>query len=301
LIFESDGFLSALCALVPSFPTETAMPASALMNVMISAARKAGRSLTRDFGEVENLQVSVKGPANFVSAADHRAEEIIYTELKRARPDYGFLMEERGEVPGADKTHKWIVDPLDGTTNFLHSIPLFCSSIGLERDGVLVAGVIYNPVTDELFTAEKGKGAFLNDRRRLRVAARQSLDDCVISTGIPHRGRQGHVTFLKEIEVVMQRVAGVRRTGSAALDLAWTAAGRFDAYFERNIKPWDMAAGIVMLRESGGTISDLEGQGEMMDTGDVICGNKDIHRQLLPLLVRKPAAPVVGRVAPSAS
>jgi myo-inositol-1(or 4)-monophosphatase len=268
------------------------MPASALMNVMINAARKAGKSLTRDFGEVEHLQVSIKGPANFVSAADHKAEDIIFTELKKARPEYGFLMEERGEVPGPDKTHRWIVDPLDGTTNFLHSIPLFCSSIGLEREGVLVAGVIYNPITDELFTAEKGKGAFLNDRRRLRVAARKTLDDCVIATGIPHRGRKGHATFLREIERVMLNVAGVRRTGSAALDLAWTAAGRFDAYFERNIKPWDMAAGVLMIRESGGTVSDIDGSDQMMDSGDIIVGNKDIHRLLMPLLVH-PTAPIV--------
>jgi myo-inositol-1(or 4)-monophosphatase len=270
------------------------MPASALMNVMITAARKAARSLTRDFGEVEHLQVSIKGPANFVSQADHKAEEIIFNELRKARPDYGFLMEERGEVPGADKTHRWIVDPLDGTTNFLHSIPLFCTSIGLEREGVLVAGVIYNPITDEMFTAEKGKGAFLNDRRRLRVAARKTLDDCVVATGIPHRGRTGHATFLKEAETVMRHVAGVRRTGSAALDIAWTAAGRFDAYWERNIKPWDMAAGILMIRESGGTVSDLEGSDQMMDTGDIIVGNKEIHKALLPLLVH-PTAPIVGK------
>jgi myo-inositol-1(or 4)-monophosphatase len=262
------------------------------MNVMISAARKAGRSLTRDFGEVEHLQVSIKGPANFVSQADHKAEEIIYAELKKARPEYGFLMEERGEVSGADKTHRWIVDPLDGTTNFLHSIPLFCTSIGLEREGVLVAGVIYNPISDELFTAEKGKGAFLNDRRRLRVAARRTLDDCVVATGIPHRGRTGHPTFLKEAETVMKHVAGVRRTGSAALDIAWTAAGRFDAYWERNIKPWDMAAGIVMIRESGGTVSDIDGSDQMMDSGDIIVGNKEVHRLMMPLLVH-PTAPIV--------
>ena len=235
------------------------------MNVMVAAARKAGRSLVRDFGEVEHLQVSVKGPANFVSAADHKAEDIIFNELRKARPEYGFLMEERGEIPGPDKTHRWIVDPLDGTTNFLHSIPMFCSSIGLEREGVLVAGVIYNPVSDELYTAEKGKGAFLNDRRRLRVAARRTLDDCVVATGIPHRGRTGHATFLKETAAVMAQVAGVRRTGSAALDLAWTAAGRFDAYWERNIKPWDMAAGIVILREAGGTVSDLDGEARMLE------------------------------------
>jgi myo-inositol-1(or 4)-monophosphatase len=277
------------------------MPATALMNVMIGAARKAGRSLSRDFGEVEHLQVSIKGPANFVSIADHKAEEIIYAELKKARPEYGFLMEERGEVPGADKTHRWIVDPLDGTTNFLHSIPLFCSSIGLEREGQLVAGVIYNPISDEMFTAEKGKGTFLNDRRRCRVAARRTLDDCVVATGIPHRGRTGHATFLAEMETVMRQVAGIRRTGSAALDLAWTAAGRFDGYWERNIKPWDMAAGIVMLREAGGTVTDLDGADRMLETGDVICGNKEVHRALLPLLMSRPQSPIVGHVHTQAS
>jgi myo-inositol-1(or 4)-monophosphatase len=277
--------------------TDAPMPASALMNVMINAARKAGKSLTRDFGEVENLQVSLKGPANFVSIADHKAEEIIYTELKKARPEYGFLMEERGEVPGPDKTHRWIVDPLDGTTNFLHSIPLFCSSIALEREGVIVAGVIYNPITDELFTAEKGKGAFMNDRRRLRVAARRSLDDCVVATGIPHRGRTGHPTFLSEIATVMGHVAGVRRTGSAALDMAWTAAGRFDGYWERNIKAWDIAAGVVMIREAGGTISDLDGGDQMLETGDVIVGNKEVHRLLLPLLTKRSTSPIVRPAA----
>src|SRR6476469_455804 len=160
------------------------MPVSALMNVMVGAARQAGRSLSRDFGEVEQLQVSVKGPANFVSAADHRAEEILYRELNKARPDYSFLMEERGVVEGADKTHRWIVDPLDGTTNFLHGIPMFCISIALEREGEIVCGLVYNPILDELYTAERGQGAFVNSRR-LRVAARKALSDCVISVGIP--------------------------------------------------------------------------------------------------------------------
>lgn len=260
------------------------MPASALMNVMIAAARKAGRSLARDFGEVEQLQVSIKGPANFVSAADHKAEEIIYRELSKARPDYGFLMEERGEVAGADKTHRWIVDPLDGTTNFLHGIPLFCISIGLEREGQLVAGVIYNPASDELYTAERGKGAYLNDRRRLRVAARKSIADAVVATGIPHRGRPAHQLFLREAEKVMAEVAGVRRTGSAALDLAWTAAGRFDAYWERNISPWDMAAGIVILREAGGIATDLSGGDKMLEAGALLAGNSAIHKAMLGLL-----------------
>jgi myo-inositol-1(or 4)-monophosphatase len=260
------------------------MPASALMNVMTAAARKAARSLARDFGEVEQLQVSVKGPANFVSAADHRAEEIIFTELSRARPGYGFLMEERGAVDGDDKSHRWIVDPLDGTTNFLHGIPLFSISIGLERDGDLVAGLIYNPVSDEMFTAEKGKGAYLNDKRRLRVAARKTLADAIIAMGVPHRGRPGHARFLREVENIMREVAGLRRTGSAALDLAWTAAGRFDGYWERDLKPWDLAAGIVILREAGGIASDAAGGDAMLGTGDIVAGNGAIVKGLLPLL-----------------
>ncbi len=260
------------------------MPASALMNVMTAAARKAGRSLARDFGEVENLQVSIKGPANFVSAADHKAEDIIFKELQKARPQYGFLMEERGFVDGADKTHRWIVDPLDGTTNFLHGIPLFAISIGLERDGVLVAGLIYNPISDEMFSAEKGKGAFINDKRRLRVAARKQIADAVVATGIPHRGRPGHPGFLKEMSNAMREVTGIRRTGSAAIDLAWTAAGRFDGYWERNLKPWDMAAGIVIVREAGGLAQDLEGGDKMLDTGNIIAGNSAMVKGLTPLL-----------------
>lgn len=260
------------------------MPASALINVMVAAARKAGRSLARDFGEVENLQVSVKGPANFVSAADHRAEKILYEELSRAREGYGFLMEESGVIEGADKTHRWIIDPLDGTTNFLHSIPLFAISIGLEREGELVAGVIYNPVLDETYTAEKGKGAFLNDRRRLRVAGRRDPGDCVIATGIPHRGRPQHDLFRSELRTMMDTVAGLRRTGSAAIDLAWTAAGRFDAYWERNLKAWDLAAGILIVREAGGTVSDLSGGSDMLTSGDVLAGNPQIHKALLALL-----------------
>lgn len=259
---------------------------SPTLNVMISAARKAGRSLIRDFGEVEQLQVSIKGPANFVSAADHKAEDIIFRELSKARPGYGFLMEERGEVAGADKTHRWIVDPLDGTTNFLHSNPLFAISIGLEREGHLIAGVIYNPASDELFTAEKGKGAYMNDRR-LRVAARKSLADCLVTTGIPHRGRDNHPRFLKEISVLMQEVAGIRRTGSAALDLAFVAAGRFDAYWERNLKPWDLAAGIVIMREAGGTVSDLTGGDKFLESGDILAANMTLHKAFGAILFDK--------------
>ncbi len=270
---------------------ETVMPASALMNVMVGAARKAGRSLARDFGEVEQLQVSIKGPANFVSAADLRAEEIIHAELSKARPDYGFLMEEGGTIAGRDASHRWIVDPLDGTTNFLHGIPMFAISIGLEREGQLVAGLIYNPISDELFAAEKGKGAFLNDKRRLRVAARKQLADVVVATGIPHRGRTGHKRFLNEMQEAMQDVAGIRRTGSAALDLAWTAAGRFDGYWERNIQAWDMAAGIVIVREAGGICTDLSGSDQMLAKGEVICGNLAIHKALLGVVGDPPPEP----------
>jgi myo-inositol-1(or 4)-monophosphatase len=266
------------------------MNVSPTLNVMITAARKAGRSLIRDFGEVEQLQVSIKGPANFVSVADHKAEDIIFKELNKARPGYGFLMEERGHVDGVDKTHRWLVDPLDGTTNFLHSNPMFAVSIGLEREGQLVAGVIYNPASDQLFTAEKGKGAFMNDRR-LRVAGRKTLADALVTTGIPHRGRDGHPRFLKEMEVMMREVAGIRRTGSAALDLAFVAAGRFDAYWERNLKPWDLAAGIVIVREAGGFVTDLDGSEKMLESGDVVAANSNIHKALLPLIGDKPRKP----------
>lgn len=253
------------------------------MNVMIGAARKAGRSLARDFGEVEQLQVSVKGPGDFVSAADLRAEEIVFKELSKARPGYGFLMEERGSVEGPDETHRWIVDPLDGTTNFLHGIPLFAVSIALEREGQIVAGVTYNPASNELFTAERGKGAFLNDRR-LRVSARREIGDAVITTGIPHRGRPGHKSFLAELTAVMAEAAGLRRTGSATLDLAWTAAGRFDACWEHNLGAWDMAAGILLVREAGGLATDAAGGSDIFGTSSVVCGTPQIQRGLLGLL-----------------
>src|SRR5690348_4111839 len=201
---------------------------SALLNVMVAAARKAGRSLKRDFGEVEHLQVSLKGPANFVSAADRRAEEILRAELAKARPGYGFLGEEGGQQEGTDKSHTWIVDPLDGTTNFLHGIPQFAVSIALQREETIVAGLIYNPVNEELFTAERGKGAYLNDQR-LRVAARRRLVEAVVACGLPHHGRGALALFRTEFAALQDQVAGLRRFGAASPDLAWTAAGRFDA------------------------------------------------------------------------
>jgi len=259
------------------------MAASALMTMMFAAARKAGRSLARDFGEVEHLQVSLKGPGNFVTAADHRAEQILFDELSKARHGYGFMMEERGHVEGPDKTHVWIVDPLDGTTNFLHGIPHFAISIALQREGELVAGLIYNPANGDVFTAEKGKGAFLNDRR-IRVAGRSRLEDCVVVSGIPHRGRPGHETYLGQLAKVMPVVSGIRRTGSAALDLSWVAAGRFDGYWEIGLQPWDLAAGMVILREAGGFVTDLSGGKTVLESGNVLAGNERVHRALLKLL-----------------
>ena len=256
---------------------------SALLNVMVQAATKAGRALKRDFGEVERLQVSVKGPGNFVTAADHRAEETLKQELSRARPGYSFLGEESGLTTGTDGTHTWIVDPLDGTTNFLHGIPQFCISIGLQRTDTIVAGVIYNPVTDELFTAERGRGAFLNDRR-LRVAGRTHLSDAVVACGLPHIGRGDLELFRREFSTVQGQVAGLRRFGAAALDLAYIAAGRFDAYWERDLSPWDVAAGILLVREAGGFASDINGKDNILTTGSVIAGNDAMHRGLLGLL-----------------
>jgi myo-inositol-1(or 4)-monophosphatase len=255
---------------------------SALINVMVKAARRAGRSLKRDFGEIENLQVSLKGPANFVSRADKRAEEMLYEDLTKARPGYGFLGEEGGTREGADKSHRWIVDPLDGTTNFLHGIPHFAISIGLEREGTMIAGLIYNPANEELYIAERGKGAFLNDTR-LRVANRRELHDCVIGCGLPHIGRGDFAQNQREMAALQPKVAGLRRMGTASLDLAAVAAGRFDGFWERNLSPWDIAAGIVMIREAGGTVGDING-GDVLQSGDIVCGNEIIHAELARIL-----------------
>jgi len=256
---------------------------SALLNVMIAAARKAARALKRDFGEVENLQVSLKGPANFVSAADRRAEETLFAELSKARPGYGFLGEEGGQRDGADKTHRWIVDPLDGTTNFLHGIPQFAISIALERERAVVAGLVYNPANEEMFVAERGKGAFLNEHR-IRVASRKRLADAVIACGLPHYGRGGFALAHQETGAVQQQVAGLRRFGAAALDLAWVAAGRLDAYWERNLNPWDMAAGLILVREAGGFVSDCDGGDDMFAKSHIAAGNEAIHKELLRVL-----------------
>lgn len=256
---------------------------SPALNVMIAAARKAGRRLIRDFGELENLQISRKGPADFVTTADERTEKILVEELSNARPGYGFLVEEAGYIEGRDKTHRFIIDPIDGTTNFMHGVPHFAISIGLEREGQLVSALIFNPVADEMFLAERGHGAFLNDRR-LRVAARSKLSDIVVGSGAPFLGRDGRDEFLKELDAVLAATSGIRRFGSAALDLAWVAAGRFDAFWERKLQPWDIAAGLLLVREAGGMVTDLGGGDHMLRSGDVLAANDTLHRTLLAMI-----------------
>lgn len=257
---------------------------SALMNVMTAAAIKAGRGLKRDLGEIENLQVSSKGPGDFVSLADHRAEKVLFEELSKARPGYGFVMEESGRVEGTDKAHVWHIDPLDGTTNFLHAIPILAISVALEREGQIVAGLVYNPADDALYVAEKGQGAWGNNRR-LRVAARSDLSQSLIGCGVPHLGKSAeHPRFKAELAAVMARVVNVRRLGCAALDLAFVAAGRYDAFWERGLNSWDFAAGALLVREAGGFFTDADGGADFLTTGSVCAGNEAIHRQLLELL-----------------
>jgi myo-inositol-1(or 4)-monophosphatase len=263
---------------------------SPTVSIMMDAARAAGRRLIRDFGEVENLQVSRKGPADFVSVADQKAEEIIRKALEKARPGYGYLLEEGGEVKGTDKTHRFIVDPLDGTLNFLHGIPHFAVSIALERDGKLHAGVIFDPIRNELFWAEQGGGAWL-DNKRLRVGARRKLGDAVVTTGIPQLGVSGGEKFLDELTRVRNEVAAVRRFGSAALDLAWVAAGRFDAFWERGLSLWDIAAGFVIMQEAGGVVTGLDKTDAAK--GSFVASNTSLAPKLIELVegkLRKPAA-----------
>jgi myo-inositol-1(or 4)-monophosphatase len=254
------------------------------MNVLTSVVQKVGRRLLRDFAEVEQLQVSSKGAGDFVSQADLRAEEQLRTELTRARPGWAVLGEEGG-VSGAEEWEwRWIIDPLDGTTNFLHGIPHWCISVGVERRVApdrteIVAGCIYNPAGNELFWAEKGMGAFLNDKR-LRVSGRREMTNALFATGIPFAKVQRKAEFTATLARLMPQVAGIRRFGSAALDLAWVAAGRYDGYWELGIHPWDMAAGIILVREAGGTVTDPEGGDTFFATGDIVAGNAPLHPKL---------------------
>lgn len=251
------------------------MAMSANVNLMMKAARAAGRSLSKDFREVENLQVSVKGAGDFVSKADIEAEAIIREELMGGRPMYGWVGEESAPVDGEDPTRRWIVDPLDGTTNYLHGLPHWAVSIALEHKGEIVAGVVYDPTKDEMFFAEKGQGAWLNESR-LRVSGRQRMIESIFATGLPFAGRADLPETLQDLARILPTCAGVRRFGSAALDLAYVAAGRYDGFWERSLHSWDMAAGLVIVREAGGLIEPLNKGGNILEDGEVICSNEPI-------------------------
>lgn len=266
---------------------------SPLMTVIDAAARKAGRSLTRDFNEVEHLQVSKKGPADFVSAADQRADKILREELSRARPAFGFLTEEGKDIKG-DGEHRWIIDPLDGTTNFLHAVPHFAISIALERAGEIIAAYVYNPLIDDIYWAEKGTGSFATRTGRLRVSARRDFNTCLIATGIPFMGAGAETdelpTFLNELTNVTKKSSGVRCTGAAALDFAYVAAGRFDAFWHRGLLSWDIAAGLLLVREAGGMVVDLMGQQATAHSPDILATNPHIAATMTDLLAMPPIA-----------
>ena len=252
------------------------MQGSANLNLMIKAARKAGRSLVKDFREVENLQVSTKGPGDFVSKADREAERLIKEDLMGARPTYGWLGEETGEDEGADPTRRWIVDPLDGTTNFLHGLPHWSVSIALEHKGEIVSAVVFDPAKDEMFWAEKGLGAWLNDSRRIRVSGRRNMMESIFATGVPFGGRGTLPATLQDLARLMPTCAGVRRWGSAALDLAYVAAGRYEGYWERGIQPWDIAAGTLLVREAGGLVGPVREGDNPLEKGAVIAANAEV-------------------------
>ena len=264
---------------------------SGLIRVMEKAARKAGQRLRRDFGEVEHLQVSRKGPSDFVSKADQASERTIYDELRQARPDWGFLMEEGGDIPGAQGKPRWVVDPLDGTSNFLHGMPHFAISIAAQEPkadgsgwGDVIAGLVYQPITDESFWAEKTRGAWLQDKR-LRVSARRRLDDALVATGIPYGGHGSFADCTAVANAIGPQVAGIRRFGAASLDLAWVAAGRYDGFWEQDLSPWDTAAGCLLVREAGGFITDFRGRSQSICDVEVLAGNDALHSKLHKILV----------------
>lgn len=255
------------------------MQGSANLNVMIKAARKAGRSLVKDFREVENLQVSAKGAGDFVSKADIAAEAILKEELRGARPNYGWLGEESAEEQGEDPTRRWIVDPLDGTTNFLHGMPHWAVSIALEQKGEIVSAVVYDPAKDELFYAEKGQGAWLGDRQRLRVSGRNQMIESVFATGVPFGGRTYLPATLKDLAALMPQCAGVRRWGAAALDLAYVAAGRYDGFWERGLNIWDIAGGVLLVKEAGGLVEPIREGANILESGQLIAANPEIFEK----------------------
>ncbi len=260
------------------------MQSSANLNIMMKAARKAGRSLVKDFREVENLQVSMKGAGDFVSKADLEAERILHEELMGARPTYGWLGEETGETPGADPTRRWIVDPLDGTTNFLHGMPHWAVSIALEHKGQIVSAVVFDAAKEEMFYAERGQGAWLNDSKRLRVSGRRRMIEAVFATGVPFGAKRTLPATLTDLARLMPECAGVRRWGSAALDLAYVAAGRYDGYWEREVQIYDIAAGYLIAKEAGALVEGVRADQDPLESGEILCANNEIFGSFARIL-----------------
>jgi len=256
---------------------------SANINVMVKACRKASKTLIRDFGEIENLQVSIKGPGDFVTASDKKVEKILIDELQKARPNYSILSEEIGKINN-DESSKWIIDPIDGTANFLHGIPHFAISIGLEQDGEIICGIIYDPIKDEMFIAEKGNGAYLNNQR-IRVSSRSNLKNCIIFTGGPKKESQNIELSLKEYNNFSSKVLiPIRKLGSAALDMAYVAAGRCDGFWQRNLNYWDIAAGIILVKESGGFVTDFRGENKYIENKTILVTNSKINNEMIEVL-----------------
>ena len=257
---------------------------SANINVMVKACKKASKNLIRDFGEVEKLQVSLKGPGDFVSAADKKAEKILIEELQKARPDYAILSEEIGLIKNKSEEFKWIIDPIDGTTNFLHGVPHFCISLALEKKGEIICGIIFDPIKDELFSAEKGNGSYLNNQR-MRVSSRSKLEDSIIFTGGPKRGANDYNLSLEEYKrFSITLKVPIRKMGSAALDMAYVAAGRCDGFWQRNLNYWDIAAGIILIREAGGYVTDIEGNQNFLNNKTILATNSKISEEMIKLL-----------------
>ena len=256
---------------------------SANINVMVKACRKAAKTLIRDFGEIENLQVSLKGPGDFVTASDKKVEKILIDELQKARPNYSILSEEIGKINN-DESFKWIIDPIDGTANFLHGIPHFAISIGLEHDGEIICGIIYDPIKDEMFVAEKGNGSYLNNQR-IRVSSRSKLENCIIFTGGPKIGVKNRELFLKEYNNVSSKVpTSIRKLGSASLDMAYVAAGRCDGFWQRNLNYWDIAAGIILVIEAGGFVTDFDGENKYIQNKSILVTNSKINKEMIEIL-----------------
>jgi len=256
---------------------------SANINILVKACRKASKTLIRDFGEIENLQVSVKGPGDFVSVSDKKVEKILVDELQKARPNYSILSEEIGEIKN-DESFKWIIDPIDGTSNFLHGIPHFAISIGLEKDKEIICGIIYDPIKDEMFVAEKGNGSYLNNQR-IRVSSRSKISDCLLLTGGPKYGSLTKELSMAEYNKLSSKVmVPIRKLGSGSLDMAYVAAGRSDGFWARDLNYWDIAAGIILVKESGGFVTDFNGENNYLENKTILVTNSKINKEMIKIL-----------------